>query len=39
MREYSDDWFHKEINNDEEEIKNCEIRINDEIIPFNYLYK
>ena len=25
--------------NNEEEIKNCEIKINDKLIPFNYFYK
>ena len=29
----------KEDEKNEEEIKKCEIRINNELIPFNYFYK
>ena len=40
LRNYPDDsWAKDNIYNNEEEIKQCEIKINDEIIPFNYFYK
>ena len=32
-------WLKDEIFNNENEIKKCEIKINDELIPFNYFYK
>ena len=42
-RNGKDKHKHKLINdskyNNEEEIKKCEIKINDELIPFNYFYK
>ena len=33
------DWIKDNKYNNEEEIKKCEIKINDELIPFNYKYK
>ena len=32
-------WIKDEIFNNENEIKKCEIKINDELIPFNYFHK
>ena len=32
-------WGINQKNNNEDEIKNCEIKIFDELIPFNYFYK
>ena len=39
LRINPDGFLKDKIFNNEDEIKNCEIRINDELIPFNYFYK
>ena len=46
-QELSEEWYKKYLPNgkfnesfiNEEEVKNCEIKINDELIPFNYFHK
>ena len=38
LRNEPDKYLKDEIFKNEDEIKNCEIRINDELIPFNYFY-
>ena len=39
LRTYPDSIFKDKIYNNEDEIKKCEIHINDELIPFNYVHK
>ena len=40
LRAYQDiNWLKDEIYKNEDEIKKCEIKINDELISFNYFYK
>ena len=38
-KEYKWKKYRKEDENEKEIKENCEIRINDEIIPFSYFYK
>ena len=38
-REIKFDEYEKEYENEKEIKENCEIRINDKIIPFSYFYK
>jgi len=39
LRQNPDGFLKDKIFNNEDEIKNCEIQINDELIPFNYFHK